>query len=310
MRKYELEAYIYTEREDGIWNAEPKPNYVKLDLKAVYNTLLKNKELIYNNSLVLSESKQWVFINRTLFGPLLNQWENVTDEQGCIIDQYRRDDYGMAGTFVNDIFISQDIVNDMNSDLKDITLGLRGDNREENLEYLANEIGKSLAGIQNIKVAQAIVGEYRKFVKATETAIADNGNNWTEEQNALWNKIVSPYKGYTLILDFWGMGCGPCRSGMMSQKNLVEEMKNENIKFLYIATENEKDNAEKWMSEKNIKGEHIYISDNEWKQFEAMINFTAIPRQALVSKNGKLIENNFNVEHFNGEQLKKLAERF
>ena len=90
-------------------------------------------------------------------------------------------------------------------------------------------------------------------------------------------------------------------------KEDIENIKNENIKFLYIATEQEKDNAEKWMSEKNIKGEHIYISDNEWKQFEAMINFTAIPRE---SKNGKLIENNFNVEHFNGEQLKKLAERF
>ena len=167
-----------------------------------------------------------------------------------------------------------------------------------------------MAGIQNVKVAQNIVEEYRKFVKATETAAEDTGNNWTEEQTTLWNKIVSPYKGNTLFLDFWGMSCGPCRSGMMSQKKLVEEMKDEKVKFLYITTEDQKSSAEKWMTENNIKGEHVYITKNEWKQFETMINFTAIPRGALVSKEGKLIEQDFEISNFNSEQLKKLAERF
>ena len=167
------------------------------------------------------------------------------------------------------------------------------------------------AGIQNVKVAQNIVEEYRKFVKATETATAeDTGNNWTEEQTTLWNKIVSPYKGYTLFLDFWGMSCGPCRSGMMSQKKLVEEMKDEKVKFLYITTEDQKSSAEKWMTENNIKGEHVYITRNEWKQLETMINFTGIPRGALVSKEGKLIEQDFTIHQFNSEELKKLAQRF
>ena len=52
------------------------------------------------------------------------------------------------------------------------------------------------------------------------------------------------------------------------------------------------------------------ITKNEWKQFETMINFTAIPRGALVSKEGKLIEQDFEISQFNSEELKKLAERF
>ena len=87
-------------------------------------------------------------------------------------------------------------------------------------------------------------------------------------------------------------------------------MKDENVKFIYITTEDQKPSAEKWMGENDIKGEHVYITQNEWKQLETMINFTAIPRGALVNKNGKLIENNFEVGHFNSEELKKLAERF
>ena len=306
---YYSKANTYIQMEDGNWKAEPNPNFVKLDLEDVFIILLKNKELIYNNPLALCESNQWIFVNYTIYGPLLFTRENYTDEDG-VERQRQCANYGMAGTFMNDLFLSQNIVSKMDATIKDIKLGKLVDNREGILDYMSKNVGESLAGIQNVKVAQNIVEEYRKFVKATETAAEDTGNNWTEEQTALWNKIVSPYKGNTLFLDFWGMSCGPCRSGMMSQKKLVEEMKDEKVKFLYITTADQKSSAEKWMTENNIKGEHVYITTNEWKQFETMINFTAIPRGALVSKEGKLIEQDFEIRQFNSEELKKLAERF
>ena len=307
---YRDKAKTYTQMEDGNWKIDTNPDYVELDLEAVYNTLLKNKELIYNNPLAMCESSQWVFVNRTLYSPLFFSWEDYTDDDG-VERQRRCDKYGMAGTFMNDLFLSQDIVSKMEYIQKDIKLGKLGESQNVTLDYISKDFGESLAGIQNVKVAQNIVEEYRKFVKATETAAAeDTGNNWTEEQTTLWNKIVSPYKGYTLFLDFWGMSCGPCRSGMMSQKKLVEEMKDEKVKFLYITTEDQKSSAEKWMTENNIKGEHVYITRNEWKQFETMINFNGIPRGALVSKEGKLIEQDFTIHQFNSEELKKLAQRF
>ena len=306
---YKRKANTYTKMEDGNWKIEPNHDYVELDLKAVYNIMLKNKELIYNNPLALCERSQWVFVNRTLFGPLLFAWELYKDDDG-VERQRRCDKYGMAGTFMNDLFLSQDIVSKMENVQKGIKLGKLGESQNANLDYMSKNVGESLAGIQNVKVAQNIVEEYRKFVKATETAAEDTGNKWTEEQTALWNRIVSPYKGNTLFLDFWGMSCGPCRSGMMSQKKLVEEMKDMKVKFLYITTADQKSSAEKWMTENKIKGEHVYITRNEWKQFETMINFTAIPRGALVSKEGKLIEQDFEIRQFNSEELKKLAERF
>ena len=309
VKNYTAKEKTYTQMEDGNWKVESNPDYVKLDLEAVYNTLLKNKELIYNNPLALCESRQWVFVNRTLFGPLLFAWELYKDDDG-VERQRRCDKYGMSGTFMNDLFLSQDIVSKMENVQKGIKLGKLGESQNATLDYMSKNVGESLAGIQNVKVAQNIVEEYRKFVKATETAAEDTGNKWTEEQTALWNRIVSPYKGNTLFLDFWGMSCGPCRSGMMSQKKLVEEMKDEKVKFLYITTADQKSSAEKWMTENNIKGEHVYITQNEWKQFETMINFTAIPRGALVSKEGKLIEQDFEIHQFNSEELKKLAERF
>ena len=42
---YVRKANTYTQMEDGNWKIEANPDYVELDLKAVYNTLLKNKLL-------------------------------------------------------------------------------------------------------------------------------------------------------------------------------------------------------------------------------------------------------------------------
>ena len=42
---YVRKANTYTQMEDGNWKIEQNPDYVDLDLKAVYNTLLKNKLL-------------------------------------------------------------------------------------------------------------------------------------------------------------------------------------------------------------------------------------------------------------------------
>ena len=211
---------------------------------------------------------------------------------------------------MNDLYLSQDVVYDMESTRKDVKLSVNDENREAVLDNMTNIVGEHLAGIQNEKVAKDVVREYRNFVKATEAAAADKGNGWTEEQTALWNRVVSPYEGNMLFLDFWGMGCGPCRSGMIAQKKRVEELKDEKVKFLYIATEDEKPSAEKWMDENGIKGEHVYITGNEWKQFEAMINFTAIPRGVLVGKDGKIIESDFSVGHYSTRELKAFIDRF
>lgn len=308
MLNYQSNQYTQTQSEYGSVKLENNPNYVPLEYDLVYGILLKNKDLIFNNALVLCEFSQWVFVNRTLYSQMLNKWNNDRDEHGNIINQYRCDDYGMAGTFMNDLWLSQHIVGEMKQTQKDDKLGQLGEYRSVRLDYMANSVGESLAGIQNIKVAQTITNEYRNFVKATETGTEEIGTGWTEEQEALWNKIVSYYKGNLLLLDFWNMGCGPCRSGMMSQKKIVEELKDEPVKFLYINTDDEKEASEKWMGEKSIKGEHIYITKEEWRQFQTMINFQAIPRCVLVGKNGKLIERDFDIT--SASEIGELIKRF
>ena len=51
--------------------------------------------------------------------------------------------------------------------------------------------------------------------------------------------------------------------------------------------------AEKWMAEKSIKGEHIYISSDDWNRLSHLFEFSSIPHAVLIGRDGKVIANGF-----------------
>ena len=95
-------------------------------------------------------------------------------------------------------------------------------------------------------------------------------------------------------MDFWGIGCGPCRKGMLNQRTLVEQYKDAPVRFLYIC--NEKDSprepSEKFLTDNNIQGEHIFISSDEWNLLTNKFQFNAIPFTLLIDRNGNIVEKN------------------
>ena len=151
--------------------------------------------------------------------------------------------------------------------------------------------------------------EYRSYVRKYEAGTKDDDMNWTDEQKALWQKLTSPYTGNLLYIDFWGMGCGPCRSGMIEMRRKVEAMKDEPMRFLYVCDEKHspRDESEKWMTENNIKGEHIYVSHAEWTMLETMFTFNSIPHAVLAGKDGKVIQNDFEIHSCSIDDLKAIT---
>ena len=67
-------------------------------------------------------------------------------------------------------------------------------------------------------------------------------------------------------------------------------MKDKPVRFLYICDETDRSRevAERWMAENNIKGEHIYVTHEEWKYLSTKFQFSAIPFATAVDKDGNL----------------------
>ncbi|MDE6395591.1 MAG: redoxin family protein, partial [Duncaniella sp.] len=156
---------------------------------------------------------------------------------------------------------------------------------------VANQLKHSDYEVLDDAILSAYNGLITKIAIADNQLAAEDVNVDTSAYDGLLEKIIAPYRGNVLFLDFWGIGCGPCRAGMIGQKDTLDELADKPFRALYIANADEgKDACEKWMAKENIKGEHIFVSGDDWNRLQALFNFSAIPFGAFVDKNGKVVK--------------------
>lgn len=148
----------------------------------------------------------------------------------------------------------------------------------------------------------AIAAFYRKKaeLEVKNTGVASKPKT---EGDKLFESIVGKYRGKVVFVDFWATWCGPCLSGIEKIKPLKEELKNEDIVFVYITNPSspEKDYAKKIPE---IKGEHYRVNGDEWNYLTEKFNIYGIPHYSLVGKKGEIV--NEHMMPLQNEQLKKV----
>ncbi len=128
------------------------------------------------------------------------------------------------------------------------------------------------------------------------------------EKDELFEKIMEKYKGKLVFVDFWATWCGPCRSGMEKIKPLKEELKDEDIAFVYIT--NPSSPVDTWNKMiPGISGEHYRLTQDEWNILAAKFKIGGIPHYTMVDKNGKVIREKVYFASSNVE-LKKLFDEY
>ena len=115
-------------------------------------------------------------------------------------------------------------------------------------------------------------------------------------------ELIKPYLGNLIYIDFWGLGCGPCRSGMINQKHILEKFAGKPFKVLYVADDSNVEGCNRFLDKEDIKGEHIYVSTDNWNRLRAYFNFTAIPFGVLIGKNGELLKTHFYLDFNDGDR--------
>jgi thiol-disulfide isomerase/thioredoxin len=107
--------------------------------------------------------------------------------------------------------------------------------------------------------------------------------------DSVFTAITNKYKGKIIYVDFWATWCGPCRMGIESIAPLKEELKNENIVFLYITNPSSPIGTYNNMIP-DIKGEHYRVNNDEWNVLAGKFKISGIPHYALVNKKGVVID--------------------
>ena len=155
---------------------------------------------------------------------------------------------------------------------------------EGNYDMASDDVAAAMSVITHPDLIRRGILTYRDYVKENELQVVEQKP--MTKGDSIFQRIIEPYKGNVLYVDFWQMSCGPCRYGMLDMRDEVEANKDKPLKYLYI-TDDTPEHCKSFIEPNNIKGEHIHITRSEWGYLQEKFNFSAIPFVILFDKQGK-----------------------
>ena len=199
-------------------------------------------------------------------------------------------------------------VNDSNADWKAV-LGDRGkllyDLKDADLIYIPRIKAGSIKDEELRKFIEEELREFTSYchpfaaailksmdselAEARKTDIYKSGFKDVPEGSGdeLFDKIIAPYKGKIVLVDFWNTWCGPCAMAMNSIEPYKSgELSSDEIVWLYIANTTSP-YVEYQKRIKEIKGVHYRLSQEQWNSIaHKKFKIYGIPAYVLVHKDG------------------------
>ncbi|WP_159517760.1 TlpA family protein disulfide reductase [Sunxiuqinia indica] len=127
----------------------------------------------------------------------------------------------------------------------------------------------------------------------------------------IFRKIINPFKGKILFVDFWATTCGPCVGGIKSMKETREKYKdNPDFDFIFITDErgSPETSYNKFVEEQELKN-CFRLSKDDYNYLRQLFKFNGIPRYVVIDKEGNVLNDDFPMHNFKMELSKILAQK-
>ena len=131
----------------------------------------------------------------------------------------------------------------------------------------------------------------------------------------LIRKLSAKYPGRFLVIDFWGMSCGPCRAAIQSSKNLRAEIaKREDVKLIFIAGERTTEGSDaykKYVAEWLSGEETVCITNQDFDKLRELFEFNGIPHFETITPDCRRVRDDLQIHGYEmfDYEMKKVIDK-
>jgi len=166
-------------------------------------------------------------------------------------------------------------------------------------EDIPQKMQDYLNTVTNPFIRQKAEAFYAQQMTQTDISTPLPANNVSAD---LIRSLSKKFPGRYLLIDFWGMSCGPCRSAIQKSKNLRKEIaKRDDIKLIFIADERTAEGSEayqKYVKEWLADETTICLVNAEFTRLMELFNFSAIPHYETITPDGQRVSESFQIHGY------------
>lgn len=112
------------------------------------------------------------------------------------------------------------------------------------------------------------------------------------QKDTIINYLKNKYKGNVLYINIWGTWCSACYHSFENTPDLKHRLKGKDIVYIYLCWNCNKVKWEEAKNKKAIKGEHIFLTTEQFIGLNEIFNINSIPRYIIIDRNGRIINEN------------------
>ena len=110
----------------------------------------------------------------------------------------------------------------------------------------------------------------------------------------IFQKLIAPYRGRVIYVDFWGTWCGPCQREMEHLPQLHEALKELPVTYIYFANKSPEELWQKATKRFGLGGSdclNLRLPDSQQCAVEDYVGVQGFPTYVLVAPDGTIVTN-------------------
>ena len=164
----------------------------------------------------------------------------------------------------------------------------------ERKEYLRSQLTAEYFGRLQDHINQTLAANAPVSAEEAE-ALAKKSIENMENGKEIFQKLIAPYRGRVIYVDFWGTWCGPCMKEMGHLEALHKALKGLPVTYMYFANKSPEDAWLKASQTIGLDGENcvnLLLPHNQQQVVEEYLNISSFPTYMLVDTNGTIVTKN------------------